>query len=334
MSQNEVLRGFLCTSNISKFYNTIMQELLEYIPVPQKVMNAGQDGSLILFIGSGISKRLGLPSWDEFASLILEDLASEQLLNYNEISALKNFIPKLDPRKILSIAEIIARESKRPLNFKKHLVPNKVGSKIYDSLNSIGCTFVTTNYDCLLQPSESVKIKDDTPQIMGERVYDVNDLHTYQIDRLGNVIHLHGYIGSPDSMIIGVKQYFEHYEKPIIRNLVTHLFNSKTVVFIGYGLNDVELLEHIFRHVENGYSNKPASLFVIDGFFSHEKIVFEHLRSYYKDSLNVELLGYCKDRDNYERLDTIIEKWSQEIRIGHPPLSLDAEFFDEVTRNQ
>jgi len=55
-------------------------DLRETITPPEEVIQAGLDGSLILFIGAGVSRLLELPSWNELALCVLKDLRNKSLL--------------------------------------------------------------------------------------------------------------------------------------------------------------------------------------------------------------------------------------------------------------
>ncbi|MEJ1438419.1 MAG: hypothetical protein RPU61_14115 [Candidatus Sedimenticola sp. (ex Thyasira tokunagai)] len=67
--------------------------------LPDVIYQAGLDGQLVLFIGAGASRRVGLPDWNGLAARVLEDLRENSLLNYAAIDQLKC----LDAKKQLSI---------------------------------------------------------------------------------------------------------------------------------------------------------------------------------------------------------------------------------------
>ena len=157
------------------------------VPVPPEVREAANRGKLIFFVGSGVSQRLKLPSWDELANRVLEQLASLDSVDfdYNDIQALKS----LDPRQRLSIAEILNKD----LDYKDYFKsPKEVESEIFNTLNKIGCTFVTTNYDDNLKPSPSEATSDSETLRRGTRINARDHIYPNVLDATGNVIHLHG----------------------------------------------------------------------------------------------------------------------------------------------
>ena len=123
-------------------------DLREIFSPPDEIIQAGLNGDLVFFVGAGASMLLGLPSWGGLASLVLQDLRNNELLNYSELEQIKG----LDPKKQLSIADLIAKENGYDLNIARHLQDKPEGDSIYKSINDIGCSCVTTNYDELLAP--------------------------------------------------------------------------------------------------------------------------------------------------------------------------------------
>jgi len=97
-------------------------DLREIIDLPDEIFQAGLSGDLVLFVGAGASKLLGMPSWAGLANSALNQLRKNGSLNYSEIDQLKT----LDPKKQLSIADLIARENGFKLNFSSHLTGKSV----------------------------------------------------------------------------------------------------------------------------------------------------------------------------------------------------------------
>jgi hypothetical protein len=48
--------------------------------VPDEILEAGKNGELVLFVGSGISQLGKLPSWKGFAEKVLDSLRDAELL--------------------------------------------------------------------------------------------------------------------------------------------------------------------------------------------------------------------------------------------------------------
>jgi len=85
----------------------------DMIEIPAEAKDAATNGTLIFFIGAGVSRLAGLPGWYQWAQNILEQIREKGLISYAEIEQLK----MLDPRKQLSIAKIVAGRNSEKLDF-------------------------------------------------------------------------------------------------------------------------------------------------------------------------------------------------------------------------
>ncbi len=217
--------------------------LRELVAPPDEVKQAAFDVNLVLFVGAGVSRLLGLPSWAGLAQRALEDLLKAKLLNYSEIEQLKT----LDPKKQLSIATLIAEDNEIDLDIGRHLKAQSDGDNIYKAINDIGCSCVTTNYDELLSPRYYSSKDGSETASPGSRTAERDKLFSNLLNEPGAVVHLHGCISQPRTMVVTTKDYLEHYDNENVQEFLGDMFARKTVVFLGYGLEEAEILEHILR---------------------------------------------------------------------------------------
>ena len=127
-------------------------ELGKEIRLPDEVKQAERDENLVLFVGAGISKLVDIPLWREFAEKVLEDLRQEGCIDYSDIEQLTE---SLNPKQILSIALSISKSQKIKLNIKGYFEKEQTEpGNIYETINSIKCVYVTTNYDGFLEPKK------------------------------------------------------------------------------------------------------------------------------------------------------------------------------------
>jgi hypothetical protein len=300
-------------------------DLQETISPPEEVIQAGLDGSLILFIGAGVSRLLELPSWNELALCVLQDLRNKSLLNYSEIEQLKS----LDAKTQLSIAKLIAEQENIELNFREHLSGKTEGDSIYKAINDIGCCCVTTNYDELLSPRYINNRDGSETTVSVNRVAEREKFFAKLLNEPGTVVHLHGSISKPKTLVVSTKDYLEHYDNDNVQAFLGELFEKKTVVFLGYGMEESEVLEHILRRGQVR-DTLDRRRFAVQGFFRSQQPLYEKLHNYYEKSFGVHLLGFVRDYENYSRLETILKLWVSKIIIQPPPLQDDFEFMNEV----
>lgn len=289
-------------------------------PVPLEIADAAEDGSLVLFIGAGISRLVGCPSWDGFASQVLEQL-TPKAMNYHE-QKLISAIP--DPRKRLSLAKVIEDEAgdDQLVNYDEIFEIEARKSDVYDHINKYNCSFVTTNYDKLLNPDCRREVPEED-----WRFYEASSILAETLDVKGNVIHLHGCINNPQEMIISTKDYLKHYSSDEITTFLKHLFSDKTVLFLGYGLEELEVLEHVLKNSEQQGAQQKR-LFILQGFFNADYSLFEKLEKFYKNSFNAKLIGFPLDHENYSQQVAIIKNWGEKLTFNDLSIVDEAELME------
>jgi len=171
-----------------------MSETFNPLPdVPPEIENAAQSGELVVFVGAGISRLINCPSWDGFADCVLQQLVPAGI-DYHDLSQIKTIA---DPRKRLSIAKIVAQKKNIKIDYASIFRVPLEADNVYSYLNSFNSSFVTTNYEKYLSP-ESRK---GDPELEW-RFYRREQLLRVNLDRNGNVVHMHGCVDDPDSMVI------------------------------------------------------------------------------------------------------------------------------------
>ena len=211
----------------------------------------------------------------------------------------------------------------------KHFDNPEPDPGIYEALNEIGCPCVTTNYDELLAPQYTEKVGASIASTAVNRVFDVEDLSSTHLDRPGTVVHLHGAVSDPKNMIVTTRNYLEHYDEPKVKVFLGELFARKTVLFVGYGLDESEILEHILRRGDTGLT-RDRRRFALQGFFGSQLPMYESLHRYYERSFGVHLLGFLRDHTDYSCLARILADWSRKLVVKKTPLAAEAAYIDEV----
>ena len=286
--------------------------------LPPEIENAARAGQLVVFVGAGISKLINCPSWDGFADKVLEQLIPKGI-DYYELSQIKGIA---DPKKRLSIAKIVARKREIPIDYPSIFDVEQKGESVYTHLNSFNSSFVTTNYEKYLRPKSRSAQPEDT-----WRYYRRDQLLSSHLDAKGAVIHLHGCVDDPGSMIFTTKDYLEHYSRSEVRVFLRELFERKTVLFLGYGLDELEVLEYILRRgeVDGRLSGgEVVRRYMLQGFFQAEQSLCDLLTEYYLESFGTQLIGFPKDKKSYAHQTEILALWGQRLSFG------DVELADEA----
>ncbi len=266
-----------------------------------------------------------LPSWSGLAWKALEDLRQKGYTDYSELEQLKD----LDPKKLLSIANNIASENGTELDFKEYLAHDISDIGIYKYLNRIGCVCVTTNYDELLSPRFQIKTDPSVTSYTVTRISKKEEFHAGRLNDPGTVIHLHGSVSEPGTMILTTDEYLKHYDYDTVQNFLVELFRKKTVLFMGYGLDEAEILEHILRRAEVKRIEEKKR-FALQGFFKSQDQLYRRLYDYYKNTFGIHLIGYIRDYKDYAQLEDISKTWAEQIEVRPAALVETLELMDEV----
>jgi NAD-dependent SIR2 family protein deacetylase len=302
--------------------------LREVPDLPDEIVQAGLNGELVLFVGAGVSALLELPTWRGLASHALNELRQKGFLNYSEVSQLE----VLDPKKQLSIARLIAKNNDYNLDLTSPFKDKNEGGSIYKPINDIGCTCVTTNYDELLAPrflDPKLKESGSVTPLPVNRIVDKGKYLAGFLNEPGTVVHLHGAVSKPETMVITTKDYLEHYDHENVQHFLGELFAKKVVLFIGYGLEEAEILEHILRR-SSVEVTRDRRRFALQGYFQSQEPLYGNLHQYYEKSFGVHLIGFVRDHKDYKQQEGIIRAWLPLLEINRPALADEIEHMNEV----
>ena len=287
---------------------------------------------MVIFVGAGFSKLAGCPDWSEFADAALRALVQQGTFSHGQLDQISH----LHPRVKLSIARRLQSEHKAKIDFRSILHPNdktdEKGRRLYANLAKLGNKFVTTNYDEWLDqpisfPETSVKPSADssTATTLQSRtvIYRIEEIIPSKINNANVVIHLHGSVKHPEGMILTTQDYIHHYandrgpDDPDAENRILtfldYLFREKTVLFIGYGLGELEILEYVITKAKQPQNSEPeARHYLVQGFFLHQQELARSLEAYYRES-GIQLLSFMKDQKGWDQLVDVVEKFARDV---------------------
>lgn len=168
--------------------------------------------------------------------------------------------------------------------------PSKVHELIKDLDSKI---VVTTNFDKLYEglchePEYITFDYTDTRSIIGSIKAPENI-----------IIKAHGSIDDTEKLIFTAKQYYQAQEQyPEFYHLMTALFLTHTVVFLGYSLNDPDI--NLLLQFLHNTANSSCPHYMIDKRGNKPQLV-----KHWKDTYNVSLLEYG---DDYSCLEKSLEE--------------------------
>lgn len=316
-----------------------MVEILPIPRIPEQLIIASKAGTLVPFIGAGVSVLAGAPNWNGFADATLKQFVKEQnKFSLSQVEQLKH----LSPRVKLSIARSLEKTHQTKIDFKRilHPAPNpslETGTRLYGHLSSLSKTFVTTNYDYWLDyehPTQTLEpVEDGKKELPLKRRTPIHKVNEFTFDKLcpDTVIHLHGSLDDPDSMVLTTKDYTERYSNDrgdtenLVLTFLENLFKERCVLFIGYGLEELEILEYIIQKSGKAPSTPKSEIrhFILQGFFTHEQLMADAMADYYSKECGIQLLPFSKDQNDWKQLLSVIEDFSTKIPVGKTLLVQD-----------
>jgi hypothetical protein len=311
-----------------------------FIPaIPDEIIRAAQNEMLVVFVGAGVSRLHGCPAWDEYARKKIDCAVADGLVVFEEAEYLKT----LPPRTAITICKSMYKEKQTipKLSARELLRRTKESSKILEHLYAWKAIYITTNYDDFLDevarsswpPMSATRLRNSVPDSevtatavssgeqdpipfnpISERKSPLilpNLTETAIADlKAGSIIHLHGCVTHEKDMIETVDEYIKYYTGLPVSHFLDWVFANYVVVFVGYGLTELEILEYIIR--PRGEELRRAMCFVLWGCRDREGNL-AGLQSHYFASMGVKSIPFPIWKNGYDHLEAVVSKWSQQL---------------------
>lgn len=123
-------------------------------------------------------------------------------------------------------------------------------------------------------------------------------------------------------------------ENPIL-TFLENIFEKNSVLFIGYGLEELEILEYVIQKGRKSTSGeqKESKHFILQGFFSHEVQLAEFLENYYATECNVQLIPFLRDENDWGQLLNVLEEFADKIPISEPLMAQERLVMEKLIEN-
>lgn len=294
----------------------IVSHIDEYPEIPLQIIEAYNQKKLVIFIGAGVSRLVGCKGWDDLARDLIERCyntqseISESLINFNIKSKLSNIS---DHRKIITICKkLLEKVGKVDAFFEvleKALDVNDESGKsnlIYENLFSLQAKYVTTNAD-----NKFSRLFEEINVIRDPRLINNRELKEREL------LHIHGSFLEPKTLVFDLPSYFEKYSDNMFESTLRKIFSRNTVLFLGYGMTELEILEFL---LEKSGEKSIEPMYLLSGYYSSDLDYFRLEQTYY-DSMNIKVIPYSLDAIGYEQLGFVISEWVQQMRYNSTFLS-------------
>lgn len=236
----------------------------------EKIQEAKNDNKLVFFIGSGMSKNVGLPDWGELMEEFKKELKTEES-DYLKIAQLY-FLEFGEYEYNKKIRSFFPLEKIKAQDIHKLLI------KIFPQY------IITTNWDNVIE-----KAIDDEMAL-----YDIvrNDAELINTSSIRKLIKMHGDI-ELGNIIFKEDDYLEYSQKfPLVENYVKSILSTNIVVFLGYSYNDINL-KYITKWLQNNSTARPPAYIIV---FKEDKVQEKYFKNHGISVLNISIKYPFKDK--------------------------------------
>jgi len=276
-----------------------------------------------VFVGAGVSRLIEFPSWEELGDKAIECLYKNNRINYFEYQRIQRDV--VDPKQKMSIFHaVLPKNSESSKQFYKEIFskPDTKKNNPYDNLAKIDWIKITSNIDnefvnaldkYLTHPvidiRDSMRKEDKVEE--RKRARGITSNFNVSDVQAESIFQIHGCIDELETSILTTDDYLKAYygDDKDLRNFLEKIFTEYTILFIGYGLSEFSILEHIIKKI------KLQKHYALVGTYLNEINVFGLMKKYF-ESIGVLAIPFYLDSIGYDRLITVLDSWFIQIEKG------------------
>jgi LuxR family glucitol operon transcriptional activator len=190
--------------------------------IPGELIDQFSRGNGSIFVGAGVSVGAGLPNWASLVKSLADDIEDCPDCSFLDIAQYYAIV-----RSRMTLVEHLRRALVTPRDF---------STETYEALLDLQIRhFFTTNFDELLE--EAFRRQGFDPNVIAH-----NEHVSFWDESKVQVIKLHGDLRDPDSIVITAEDYEDYFHShSALADLVKAELQTRTVLFLGYSFNDIDL---------------------------------------------------------------------------------------------
>lgn len=259
---------------------------MEVTNIPVLLAEAIQKDNLVIFAGSGLSIRFGLPNWRKLVTDVIDIVNNE---SYKPYSMLLN----TEGEAMMSPLEVLDKLKGEHIIFREYIRDHfeiKTGDfTLHKKIIELTGKVITTNYDNAFEKACNGNIKPTYPTSR----FNISELEKNK-DRY--IFNIHGSYHEADNCILFKSDYERMYgTDSAVSEKLKSIFINKTILFIGFSFNDPDL-NLIFSNLNQHFSNfnkhfilTPSSNFSNKHQFLEEiNIEFDHFNKYFDSLIKIK----------------------------------------------
>jgi hypothetical protein len=284
------------------------EQSLAQRPVPRTLLRYLASKRCVLFAGAGLSKWGGLPTWAAFLSKLTETLREEKPdARRDEILS-----RMLDDGKFLEVAEfckealgktIYAETLREAFNWNDITIP-----KPHEIIVRLPfAAIITTNYDRIIELSY-LKATLEDPRVV--TYAESEELGTLLFEGRFFILKAHGDIRKASEIVLTTQDYRQIiHANPAFNDVFSAIMMTKSVLFIGYSINDPDFRLLLDRQLTNFSGSVPVRYALL-------KRTNEIEHEFMMKSANIRVIPY----DDHEEIVHFLQKLSDELTAGSDSL--------------
>lgn len=235
----------------------------------RRIADASRNNALTFFVGAGVSKLSGAPSWRDLIDVFCDEMRTPKKAKSQSYSS----------DELLKIPQVyyysIHEDDDRYYQLIQETLMSGIScsNEIHDMMMKLHpASFVTTNYDDLIsiaaikncQSYKVVASDQEVSTIFGDRF--ILKMH-------GDLQHRNVVLKEEDYL-----SYSENYK--LIETMVKSIFATNTVVFVGYGINDynIKLILNWAKVLLKGSFRKPIFIYTDKEPLPNEELTYHESR--------------------------------------------------------
>lgn len=262
------------------------------------LIRAINSGHSFVFVGSGPSIAMGLPTWENLA------LEAIKLLDQGIIDEKRDNLDRyLKQKKYPEIFSIVEQEIgiETLVDWLGKILISK-GKKgiVYEYLASwpFAC-YLTTNFDNALKEHLD---RENVPVVVKSNTK--ADISLISSRSINMIFKIHGELSDPSSIVLTKEQYsnFQNSSSKIYwRDKIKSVLHMESVVIIGYSLSDSDFTDQLKYAKETFQPDKPVFMFAT-GFNENE--IYDLYSNY-----NIRIIPYENSNGNHQELQRILKRY-------------------------
>lgn len=272
--------------------------------IPASLIQALESGKCVLLAGAGVSRRClaknrqPLPAWQDLLALITSWAKKNKTLAVSTAKELQKLLRRNEYALVAEeLIETIGASVIHDFLVEVFDPDGIIPARLHELLVATPFRFIiTTNYDNLLERA-----------FVNVQNRHVERVCVDELDRLKKILgssdvilKLHGDLERPESIILGQRQYQHLLQNKEYSTVIDGVFAENSILMIGYGLNDPDILLTLDRLARVSTTQPPHFLLCPRG--SRTPIERKRLLS----DRNVQVIEYVDYFGFHNHIDTFL----------------------------